>query len=182
MLTILSRLIHLNSELAFSECSCTPTDRAVEIFDIYAETFTDAAMGKAIANKLYQHGSDIIYHCAGGLEDGIIEAAKEQDKWVIGVDTDKSRLSPENVLTSTIKKFDEAAFIIIQDLINGNFYGGENLEVGLAEGCVDIAPASSSHVPENILDEVNLLKREIIRGSIVIPINQDQYDEYLRNL
>ena len=52
-----------------------------EVLVQYADSFTDAAKGKAIANQMYKNGADIIFHAAGGVGDGVIEAAKEQNKY-----------------------------------------------------------------------------------------------------
>ena len=60
-----------------------------KILSQYAESFTDAAKGKAIANNMYQQGADIVFHASGGVGDGVIEAAKEKGKWAIGVDKEK---------------------------------------------------------------------------------------------
>ena len=53
----------------------------IDISVQYAESFSDAAKGKAIATKMYSDGCDVIYHAAGGSGTGVIEAAKEADKW-----------------------------------------------------------------------------------------------------
>ena len=78
-----------------------------EILSQYAESFTDAAKGKAITNNMYQQGADIVFHASGGVGDGVIEAAKEKGKWAIGVDKDQNFLAPDNVLTSAMKRVDK---------------------------------------------------------------------------
>ncbi|MCG8618510.1 MAG: BMP family ABC transporter substrate-binding protein, partial [Desulfobacterales bacterium] len=95
-----------------------------EILSQYAESFTDAAKGKAIANNMYQQGADIVFHAAGGVGDGLIEAAKEKNKWAIGVDKDQNSLAPDNVLTSAMKRVDNAVFSIVKQLTEGKFNGG----------------------------------------------------------
>lgn len=62
--------------------------KEIEVLNQYAESFSDATKGKAIATNMYQQGADIVFHAAGDVGTGVIEAAKEQDKWVIGVDRD----------------------------------------------------------------------------------------------
>ena len=150
-----------------------------EVLVQYAESFTDAAKGKAIANQFYQDGADIVYHAAGGVGDGVIEAAREQDKWAIGVDRDQNYLAPDNVLTSAMKRVDNAIYNVVKDLVDGKFAGGSTVEYGLADGGVDIAPTSDKHVPANILAEVNELKAQIIAGSIVVPFDAATYEAYM---
>lgn len=67
--------------------------RQIEVQSQFTESYTDAAKAKAISNKMYSSGCDIIFHSAGGAGYGVIESAKENGKLVIGVDTDQSYLA-----------------------------------------------------------------------------------------
>lgn len=149
-----------------------------EVIRQYAESFVDAAKGKAIAKSMYQDGADIVFHAAGGVGDGVIEAAKEEDKWAIGVDRDQSDLAPDNVLTSAMKRVDVAMFDIAERLKNGEFPGGETIVYGLDDDGVGIAPTSDKHVPEDILTEVEDLKQKIIDGEIEVPFNKETFDSF----
>ena len=150
----------------------------VEILSQYAESFTDAAKGKSIANSMYQQGADIIFHASGGVGDGLIEAAKEQGKWAIGVDRDQNYLAPDNVLTSAMKRVDNAIFNIAKELTEGQWQGGHTVSYGLAEGGVDIAPTTSKHVPAELLTEVEAIKVRIIAGEIVVPFNKETFASF----
>ncbi|MCP4745412.1 MAG: BMP family ABC transporter substrate-binding protein [Desulfobacteraceae bacterium] len=150
----------------------------VKILRQYVESFSDAAKGKSIANQMYQQGADIVFHASGPVGDGVIEAAKEKSKWAIGVDKDQNSLAPDNVLTSAIKRVDNAIFNIVSDLQKGKFAGGATVVYGLKEGGVDIAPSSDKHVPKEILSEVAELKTKIIRKEIVIPYNAKTYEKF----
>ncbi len=157
-------------------------NKDVEVLRQYAESFTDAAKGKAIATSMYQDGADIVFHAAGGVGDGVIEAAKEQDKYAIGVDRDQNDLAPDNVITSAMKRVDNAMFNVAEQIKAGNFPGGETVVYGLAEDGVGIAPTSDKHVPQEILDEVKELEKQIIAGEIVVPYNEETYNEFLSTL
>ncbi len=142
----------------------------------YADSFTDAAKGKAIANQMYKNGADIVYHAAGGVGDGVIEAAKEQNKYAIGVDKDQNSLAPDNVITSAMKRVDNAIYNLTKTLKDDTYPGGTNVVYGLKEGGVGIAPTSSKHVPQAILDEVKGLEAKIIAGEIVPPTSKEQWE------
>lgn len=150
-----------------------------EILAQYADSFTDAAKGKAIANQMYKNGADIVFHAAGGVGDGVIEAAKEQNKYAIGVDRDQHDLAPENVITSAMKRVDNAIYNLTETLVKGEYPGGSNVIYGLKEKAVGIAPTSYKLVPKEVLDEVEGVKEKIISGEIVPPTNEEQYKEYL---
>ncbi len=57
-------------------------------------------------------GADIIFHAAGGTGLGVIESCKENGIWAIGVDSDQSYLAPESILTSAMKRVDNATYEI----------------------------------------------------------------------
>jgi len=149
-----------------------------EVLRQYAESFTDAAKGKAITNNMYQQGADIVFHAAGGVGDGVIEAAKEKGKWAIGVDKDQNFLAPDNVLTSAMKRVDNAIYDIGKKLIEGQFAGGETVVYNLKNDGVGIAPTSDKHVPAGILEEVDGLIARIKSGGIVVPATKDAFDAF----
>ncbi|WP_248484738.1 BMP family ABC transporter substrate-binding protein [Tepidibacter aestuarii] len=148
----------------------------VEIFSQYANSFSDPAKGKAIAKQMYSNGADILYHAAGDTGTGMIEAAKEEGKFAIGVDRDQNSLAPDNVITSAMKRVDNALYDVSKKLSEGTFEGGTTVTYGLAEGGVDIAPTSDKNVPEDILTYVNEEKQKIIDGEIVVPSTKEEFD------
>ena len=151
-----------------------------EVLRQYAESFTDAAKGKAIANNMYQQGADIVFHASGGVGDGVIEAAKEKDKWAIGVDKDQNFLAPDNVLTSAMKRVDNAIFDMVKKLTKGEFKGGETVVYNLSNDGVGIAPTSGKHVPKPILDEVDELIQKVKSGSISVPATNVAYQAFIK--
>ncbi|MGL5694758.1 MAG: BMP family ABC transporter substrate-binding protein, partial [Peptostreptococcaceae bacterium] len=62
--------------------------RDVKVSRQYADTYTDASKGKAIANQMHKDNVDIIFTAAGSTGNGAIEAARENNKKAIGVDMD----------------------------------------------------------------------------------------------
>jgi len=144
----------------------------------YAESFTDAAKGKAIANNMYQQGADIVFHASGGVGDGVIEAAKEKGKWAIGVDKDQNFLAPDHVLTSAMKRVDNAIYDVVKQLRGGKFNGGQAVVYNLKNNGVGIAPTSSRHVPASILKEVDDLIANIKAGKIVVPATKAAFDKF----
>jgi basic membrane protein A len=151
-----------------------------EVLRQYAESFTDAAKGKAITNNMYQQGADIVFHAAGGVGDGVIEAAKEKKQWAIGVDKDQNYLAPDNVLTSAMKRVDNAIFDMVKQLKDGKFAGGNAVVYNLSNDGVSIAPTSKKHVPAEILAEVDGLIAKIKGGEIVVPDTKEAYDAFMK--
>ena len=152
------------------------------IIEQYSESFTDAAKGKAIANQMIGKNADVVFHAAGAVGDGVIEAVKEKNKMAVGVDRDQNYMAPKNVITSSMKRVDKAIFAVVSDFKKGIFKGGSTLSYGLKDGAVDIAPTTSKMIPENILKEVNDLKKKISDGKINVPNDEKSYESFVKKL
>lgn len=140
----------------------------------YANSFDDQAAGKNIADRMYQEGADVIFHAAGGVGIGVIEAAKENDKWVVGVDRDQQDEAPDNMLVSTVKGVGDAVRQIIDEYDQGNFEAGDKTFT-LSDGdAVTIAYADNGIVSQEIKDKVEEIKQDIIDGKIEVPENEEQ--------
>ncbi len=157
-------------------------DPTITILDQYAASFSDAAKGKAIANQMYKNNADVVMHAAGGVGDGVIEAAKEKGKMAIGVDRDQNDLAPENVITSSMKEVGKAIYNVSEAYTKGEWAGGQTVLYGIKEQGVDIAPTTDKHVPAEILQEVESIKKEIVDGKIVAPASEEAYNEFLKTI
>ena len=90
----------------------------------YANSFTDGAKGKAIAQQMIKDNADIIFTAGGGVNNGAWEACVEAGIKAIGVDMPSSQFSP-SIITSALKNVGTGVEIITKDLIDGNFKGGQ---------------------------------------------------------
>ena len=142
-----------------------------------ANSFNDAALGKSIANQMHKDGIDVIFTAAGAVGTGAIEAAKENGKMAIGVDTDQNALAPDNVITSAVKNVDVSVIDLIGQMIDGNYKGGQVITNTLASGGVGLSDSTKDHVSKDILDYVNEQADKIKSGEIKVPENEKQYNE-----
>lgn len=147
-----------------------------EVLSQYAGTtpdaFNDPARGKEISTQQIEQGADIIYHASGATGTGLFEAATEEKIFAIGVDADQAKLVPEApILTSVIKRVDNAVFSAIEQTKNGDFPGGETVEYGLKDEGIGLAPFGrfDGDVPQNVKDEVEKARQGILDGSIKVP-------------
>lgn len=148
----------------------------------YANSFTDQAKGKAIANQMISNGTDIIFIAGGDVGTGAIEAIKEANKYAIGVDRDQSDLAPDNVLTSAIKRVDIGVYETVKSFIEGKFEGGSSTTYGLEQGAVGIPDTTSKLVPQDVLDYVNEEIKKLESGEVVAPKDEAEYNKYIKNL
>lgn len=146
-----------------------------EILAQYANSFSDSALGKSIANSMMSNGVDVIFPCAGAAGIGAIEAVKEAGKYAIGVDKDQNDLAPDNVITSAMKNVNIAVGDMVKALVDGSYKAGEVKINTLATGGVGIAPTSEKNVPAEILSFVDEKSKEIVDGKIVVPSTEEEY-------
>ena len=151
--------------------------RTINVDVQYAESFSDASKGKAIANKMFSSGCDIIFHAAGGTGVGVIDAAKEANKFAIGVDRDQSYLAPDNVLTSALKLVNVAVEKVSTEAMNGNKIGGKTYTYGLKEDAVGI-PTENKNVAPEVYKAAIKLEDQIKAGTIVVPFNEETFKAF----
>ena len=140
-----------------------------------ANSFADAATGKTMANTAITNGADVIFHAAAATGLGVIEACHEAGVSAIGVDSDQSGISPDTVLTSAMKRVDNAVYDTIESLVNGTLESSVHT-YDLAEGGVDIAP-SQDLIADDVVAEVEEVKEKIINGEIEVPADQESFEE-----
>lgn len=150
----------------------TNPDATVELYN--ANAFGDAAAGKAAAVQMFTNGADVVFHAAGGTGNGVIEAAKEQGKYAIGVDIDQAYLAPENVITSAMKRCDNAIYDLVEKMTKGEAIQGVQT-YGMDNGGVDIAPTIGL-LPEEVIAKVKEVKEKILAGDIKVPETQEDFD------
>jgi basic membrane protein A len=137
------------------------------------EAFRNPAKGKELALKQIGQGADVIYHASGGTGAGVIATAAERKIYAIGVDSDQSlTASPAEqkwILTSMLKRVDNAVQQSIASFVGGSFKGGIQT-FGLKEGGIDYAQNEfNKELLGDIPTTLDDLKQKIIDGEIKVP-------------
>ncbi len=159
------------------ESVCPDCEVIVQYAGTTPEAFNDPAKGKEISLQQINEGADIIYHASGGTGAGLFDAAKDKGIFAIGVDSDQAKLVPDApILTSVVKRVDNAVYQTIQDANDGNFPGGEVIDLGLKEKGLSLAPFGrfDDDVPQQVKDEVKKAQQGIINGDIKVPDTPQQ--------
>ena len=149
----------------------------------YAESFTDAAKGKSIAQKMIKDGCDVMFHAAGGAGVGMLEACNDAKVMSIGVDQDQAALFPEyeTIITSALKRVDNAVITVSTGLVDGSIEGGQSLLLGAADDAVGLAE-SHDKLPDDVYEAAVALFDAIKAGDIVVPASKDALDAYVKSL
>lgn len=135
-----------------------------------AQGFYQPDAAKTIALGHYENGVDVIYSMADAAGFGAVEAAQEgEDRYVIWTFMDVNATAPEVILTSLLVGIDTDTYRVISDFAAGNFTPGIH-SPGLAEGGVDYAP--DEQLSAEIVEQVEMLKAQIISGEIVVPMER----------
>lgn len=134
------------------------------------EAFRNPGRGKELALSQYQQGVNVIYHASGSTGLGVFEAARTMKKFGIGVDADQFNEAPGYVLTSMIKRVDNAVYDAIKLVKEGLFVGGIQ-EFGLAQDGVGYVYDDNNRalIPDSVRARIEQLKAEIIAGRIRVP-------------
>lgn len=85
--------------------------------------WNDPVRGGEIARAQFAQGSDVVFAAAGGTGLGVLQAAADEGKLSIGVDSNQNYLHPGSVLTSMLKQVDQAVF--------DAFSAGADMETGV---------------------------------------------------
>src|SRR3712207_2757413 len=154
------------------ESVCPDCEVLVQYAGSTPDAFNDPARGREIAQQQIEGGADIIYHAAGATGAGLFEAATDRGIFAIGVDADQAALFPEApILTSVVKRVDNAVFQTIQEARDGSFPGGEVVDFGLDDKGISLAPFGKfdDMVPQKVKNEVDKARQGIIDGEIKVP-------------
>jgi basic membrane protein A len=154
------------------ESVCPDCEVLVEYAGTTPDAFNDPAAGQEIALRQNDQGADIIYHAAGATGAGLFEAASSRNFFAIGVDSDQAAINPNvPILTSMLKRVDNAVFQTVEAYASDQFPGGEVQTFGLEEEGVALAPFGEFEdlVPSEVTDAVDQAREDIISGSVEVP-------------
>ncbi|MFO8065520.1 MAG: BMP family lipoprotein [Spirochaetota bacterium] len=153
--------------------------------------FSDPQTANDIAENMYGDGAEIVYHAAGASGSGLFDAAQEEDKWAIGVDSDQGlvlansdsseeRSMAEHILTSMLKRVDSSVYLLSEEFIeNDGEVDGGYVTYGLEDDGVGVAvnEYNEDHV-EPYMDDINEIKQQIVDGEISVPEHEDDVEDW----
>jgi basic membrane protein A and related proteins len=137
---------------------------------ITSEAWNNPPKGKELAVSQYEQGADVIFAAAGASGLGVLDAAEEKKKFAIGCDSNQNWTKPGLILTSMLKRVDEAVYATIEEAKAGSFSGGAK-HFGLADKGVDYSfdQYNAKVLAESVRQRADEIKAEIIAGKIVVP-------------
>src|SRR4051812_43339304 len=139
---------------------------SIKTLNAYSQDFVDQAKCKEIALSQIARGSGVVFQVAGQCGLGALDAAKGKSLQGIGVDADQAYLGA-HILTSAIKKVDQAVFQTVKQVQDGKFTGGADSTFSVSNegaGIGKIGPAGAKYQAQ-----VDAIKKKLAAGSIQVP-------------
>jgi basic membrane protein A len=153
----------------------------IKVIDNYCGV-TDSAWnnpgkGKELALNQIEKGADVIFTAAGNSGLGAFDAVEqygkgengEAKKFVIGVDSNQNGVKPGFVLTSMVKRVDNAVYDVVKEVMGGKFEGGFHVfgldKEGVAYAMDDFNKAL---IPQDVVQKVEEAKKKIVAGDIKV--------------
>lgn len=129
--------------------------------------WNDPVKGGELTRSQISQGSDVVFAAAGGTGVGVLQTAADEDILAIGVDSNQNGMFPGSILTSMVKRVDNAVY--------DAFTAGEELETGVQvkaledEGVgVALDDNNADLVGEEMMAAVEEAKQGIIAGEIEV--------------
>jgi basic membrane protein A len=131
--------------------------------------WNDPVKGAELTRSQISQGSDVVFAAAGGTGVGVLQAAADEGILSIGVDSNQNHLHPGAVLTSMVKRVDNAVYDAFAEAEAGELETGidvkglENEGVGFAmdENNADL-------VTKEMTAAVEEAKAKIVSGEIEV--------------
>ena len=131
--------------------------------------WSDPTRGGELARNQFSRGVDVIFAAAGGTGVGVYQAAKDQGRLAIGVDSNQNHLHPGTMLTSMMKRVDVAVFSISKAVKDGSWKPGVQV-LGLKENGVALAmdEHNAKLVTPEMKKKLDAAQADIVAGRIKV--------------
>ncbi len=130
--------------------------------------WNNPSKGGELAKSQFDRGADVIFAAAGGTGIGVYQAAKDNGKYAIGVDSNQNHLQPGTMLTSMIKRVDNAAYDTFKAKMDGSWKAGVT-SLGLAEKGVGWAVDEHNEaLVKPYMEKMAEIEKGIVDGSIKV--------------
>ncbi len=137
---------------------------------VTGEAWNNPPKAKELALDQFNRGAEVIFVAAGNSGVGVFDAAAERKKLAIGVDSNQNWLKPGFILTSMLKRVDEAVFDSVKLFKEGKFTTGL-IRYGVKTKGVDYSldEHNARLVTDRDKKQLEQLRADIVKGKIKVP-------------
>ena len=132
--------------------------------------WNDPVTAGELAKAQMDAGADVVFAAAGGSGLGVMQAMADAGKYSIGVDSNQNYLQPGSVLTSMLKRVDNAIYDSFTNAGDDDTFEPGRRDLGLADEGVDYAldEHNASLITEEMQTRVAEFKAGIIAGEVEV--------------
>lgn len=150
---------------------------AIKVIPSFVGNFSDTAKAKELTFAQHQMGADIVFSVASNAGEGTLQASKEHNKLVIGVDSDQAMLYKDSdpvlanlIASSMLKRVDQSILLAVKAAKEGTLAWGTRVALGINEGCVGLADNEifQKVVPEDVRKTIGDYTAKIQGGEIKV--------------
>lgn len=158
--------------------SVNPNIKVIDNFvGVNDSAWNNPGKGKELSLAQIEKGADVIFTAAGNSGLGAFDAVEqygknaqgEANKFVIGVDSNQNGVKPGFVLTSMVKRVDNAVYDVVKEILAGKFNGGFHV-FGLDKDGVAYAmdDFNKALIPADVIKKVEEARTKIGTGEIKV--------------
>ncbi len=133
----------------------------------------DATKAKELAYSMFEQNVDVILTIAGSANEGVVSAAKEQNRYVLWFDSNGYGVAPGTVVGSSAIRQEKAAYEKVKEAIEGTLPFGTGDIAGIKEGYIIFIEDDQRYidsVPEQIREKQHDVIEKLKNKSITLPM------------
>lgn len=156
----------------------------IEVLSSTIGNFTDVGAGYDTAVSMYSMGADYIAPVAGGVNQGVFQAASDNGKLVFGAATGQFDSAPENIIASQVKLVNNQVYYLVSQAVAGQLPAAGLYYSGIKEGLVDVLynPQPTEQMQQLLTDELKeeiaSLRQRIVDGDITVPETLEELESF----
>lgn len=142
-------------------------------------SWTDQAKNKELALSMYNEGCSFIFHNSGAGSAGLISAAEEAGKFVVGYDVDQTTQS-ETVVASACKNHEDVILRVMTEFCekDGDLAWGTSEINDCANGGVIFTYREDADIPEEVKTAIDEIRTKLEEKEITVPTTWDEVDSF----
>ena len=146
-------------------------------YNSYIGDFTNSPKGKSLADTMYAEDVPVLFAAASQAGLGCVDSAKNNDKYVIGVDSDQYSFfkdidtpKAEKIVTSVLKRVDLALYEACEQFLDGTLTYGDLSYMGIKEGKIGIVDNEiyQKVVSQEDRDYIKQIQDDIVSGELEV--------------
>lgn len=135
----------------------------------HADAWGNPTKAAELAKSQFSQGSDIVFAAAGGSGLGALQAAKDEGLLSIGVDSNQNYIQPGSVLTSMVKRVDNAIYESFAGVKDGTWKAGQKV-MGITEGGISWSydEFNKELISADLKGVMDALQAKIVAGEVKV--------------